>query len=97
VLAGTMGLAALALSGCSITDINNPVLRAGWPEGITPQATRMQHLWTWSIVAAMFVGIIVWGLVFWTMMFHRKRKSSPQFPRQTQYNVPLELVYTAIP
>jgi|GEM_PF-57403 len=92
-----MGLAALALSGCSITDINNPVLRAGWPEGITPQATRMQHLWTWSIVAAMLVGIIVWGLVFWTMLFHRKRKSSPEFPRQTQYNVPLELVYTAIP
>lgn len=80
-----------------MTDINNPVLRAGWPEGITPQATRMQHLWTWSIVAAMAMGILVWGLIFWTMLFHRKRANSPEFPRQTGYNVPLELAYTAFP
>lgn len=92
-----MGLAGLVLSGCSLTDINNPVLRAGWPEGVTPQATRMQHLWTWSIVAAMAMGILVWGLVFWTILFHRKRKNSPEFPRQTGYNVPLELAYTAFP
>nr|WP_242473825.1 cytochrome c oxidase subunit II [Tomitella biformata] len=80
-----------------MTDINNPVLRAGWPEGITPQATRMQHLWTWSIVAAMVMGLLVWGLVFWTILFHRKRANSPEFPRQTGYNVPLELAYTAFP
>lgn len=80
-----------------MTDINNPVLRAGWPEGITPQATRMQHLWTWSIVAAMAMGILVWGLIFWTILFHRKRANSPEFPRQTGYNVPLELAYTAFP
>lgn len=57
----------------------------------------MQHLWTWSIVAAMAMGILVWGLVFWTLLFHRKKKNSPEFPRQTGYNVPLELAYTAFP
>lgn len=57
----------------------------------------MQHLWTWSIVAAMAMGILVWALIFWTVLFHRKRKDSPEFPRQTGYNVPLELAYTAFP
>ncbi len=57
----------------------------------------MQHLWTWSIVAAMAMGILVWGLTFWTILFHRKRTNSPEFPRQTGYNVPLELAYTAFP
>src|SRR5699024_4747477 len=47
--------------------------------------------------AAMAMGLLVWGLVFWTLMFHRKKKNSPEFPRQTQYNVPLELAYTAFP
>lgn len=44
------------------------------------------------------MGILVWGgLTFWVVIFHRKKKNSPEFPRQTAYNVPLELVYTAAP
>ncbi len=35
--------------------------------------------------------------MFWTILFHRKKKNSPEFPRQTAYNVPLELLYTAAP
>nr|WP_182357586.1 cytochrome c oxidase subunit II [Tomitella gaofuii] len=96
-LAASLGLAGMALAGCSLTDIKNPILRAGWPDGVTPEAQRMRELWTWSIVAAMTMGLIVWGLVFWTLLFHRKKKNSPDFPRQTQYNVPLELAYTAAP
>lgn len=84
----------MLLSGCSI---DNPVLRFGWPSGITPQAERMRELWTWSVVAALFMGVIVWGLTFWVVIFHRKKKDSPEFPRQTAYNVPLELFYTAVP
>ena len=82
------------LSGCSI---DNSVLRFGWPSGVTDQAHRMRELWTWSVIAALFMGVIVWGLTFWTIIFHRKKKNSPEFPRQTAYNVPLELTYTAIP
>jgi cytochrome c oxidase subunit II len=84
----------MLLSGCSI---DNSVLRFGWPSGITPQAERMRELWTWSVIAALFMGVIVWGLTFWTVIFHRKKKDSPEFPRQTAYNVPLELFYTAVP
>jgi cytochrome c oxidase subunit 2 len=89
-----MGITVLLVSGCSI---DNPVLRFGWPTGITPQATRMRELWTWSVVAALAMGVLVWGLTFWTVAFHRKKPNSPEFPRQTGYNVPLELTYTAIP
>ncbi|NUS45916.1 MAG: cytochrome c oxidase subunit II [Mycobacteriaceae bacterium] len=84
----------LSVSGCS-TD--NVWLRFGWPSGVTPQAERMRNLWTWSVLAALAMGVLVWGLTFWTIAFHRKKKDSPEFPRQTGYNVPLELSYTAIP
>ncbi|MFD0000276.1 cytochrome c oxidase subunit II [Nocardia sp. NPDC127526] len=89
-----MGITAMLVSGCSI---DNPWLRFGWPSGITPQATRMRELWTWSVVAALAMGVLVWGLTFWTVAFHRKKPNSPEFPRQTGYNVPLELTYTAVP
>ncbi|WP_041450906.1 aa3-type cytochrome oxidase subunit II [Hoyosella subflava] len=93
-LAATLGFAAVLLSGCSI---DNAVLRFGWPSGVTPQAEMMRELWTWSVVAALVMGVLVWGLTFWTVAFHRKKKDSPDFPRQTAYNVPLELLYTAVP
>lgn len=93
-LAVSLGVTTMLVSGCSI---DNVWLRFGWPSGITPQATRMRELWTWSVVAALLMGVLVWGLTFWTIIFHRKKKGDPEFPRQTGYNVPLELTYTAIP
>ncbi len=93
-LAVSLGITVMAVSGCSI---DNPVLRFGWPSGVTPQATKMRELWTWSVIAALAMGVLVWGLTFWTIIFHRKKANSPEFPRQTAYNVPLELTYTAIP
>ncbi|MCK0092941.1 cytochrome c oxidase subunit II [Rhodococcus sp. HNM0563] len=92
-LAASLGIAALVLTGCS----SEEVLRFGWPEGVTPQAERMRELWTWSVLAALVMGILMWALMFWTIFFHRKKKNSPEFPRQTAYNVPLELLYTAAP
>lgn len=93
-LAVSLGMTAMLVSGCSI---DNPWLRFGWPSGVTPQATKMRELWTWSVIAALVMGVLVWGLTFWTIAFHRKRPDSPEFPRQTGYNVPLELSYTVVP
>jgi cytochrome c oxidase subunit 2 len=93
-LAVTLLVTMLSVSGCSI---DNVWLRFGWPSGVTPQATRMRELWTWSVLAALAMGVLVWGLTFWTVAFHRKKADSPEFPRQTGYNVPLELTYTAVP
>lgn len=88
---GLTGLVALSATGCSVDE----VLRFGWPSGITPQAERMRELWTWSAVAALAVGVVVWGLMLWPAVFHRKK--SDEMPKQTQYNLPLEIIYTGIP
>jgi cytochrome c oxidase subunit II len=92
-LAGSLALAGLALSGCSADDLP----RFGWPSGVGPQAKAMQHFWSWAFIAALVVGVLVWGLMFWTFAFHRKKKDSPLYPKQTKENLPLELVYTAVP
>lgn len=85
------GLVAFVSAGCSVHD----TFAFGWPEGVTPQAERMRSLWVWATLAALVVGAIVLGLILWTVAFHRKR--SDDIPRQTQYNLPLEIVYTVIP
>ncbi len=85
------GLLVAALSGCSTAE----VLRFGWPEGISEQATLMRQIWTGSSIAALVVGVIVWGLIFWACVFHRRK--SRELPKQTAYNLPLEIILTVIP
>nr|WP_017590847.1 cytochrome c oxidase subunit II [Nocardiopsis ganjiahuensis] len=65
------------------------------PEPITEQAERVISLWQGSWVAAFAVGILVWGLFIWTILFHRKR--SEQLPPQVRYNMPIEALYTVLP
>ncbi|MGH3909680.1 MAG: aa3-type cytochrome oxidase subunit II [Pseudonocardiaceae bacterium] len=88
---GLAGLVAFVSTGCSVHD----VLAFGWPEGVTEQAERMRSLWIWATLAALLVGALVLGLILWSVAFHGKR--SDDMPRQTQYNLPLEIVYTVIP
>jgi cytochrome c oxidase subunit 2 len=86
-------LGVLTLAGCSAPD--NAFWRFGWPNGITDQSQDMRTLWTWSVIVALIVGILVWGLIIWAVIRYRKR--SDELPRQTAYNLPLEIVYTIIP
>ncbi|MFW0787427.1 cytochrome c oxidase subunit II [Gordonia sp. CPCC 206044] len=88
-----LGIGALLMSGCDA----RTAMRFGWPAGVTPEATKMGDLWTWSVIAALVMGILVWALIFWTITFHRHKPGQDEFPRQTAYNVPLELTYTALP
>jgi cytochrome c oxidase subunit 2 len=94
-LVALTALIAPFTAGCSVED----VIRFGWPVGVTPQAEAMRHLWTWSGIAALVVGVITWGAMFWAMIFHRKRKNTDPgvVPRQTQYNLPVELIFTVVP
>ena len=91
--AGLLGLGSVLISGCSVADLP----RYGWPVGITPQATRMQEFWSASFTFALLVGVLVWGLMFWAFIVYRKRKNGPLYPKQTKENLPLELIYTAVP
>nr|WP_131098082.1 cytochrome c oxidase subunit II [Streptomonospora litoralis] len=65
------------------------------PEPITEQGHRVLTLWQGSWVAAFAVGILVWGLIVWSIIFHRKR--SEQLPPQVRYNMPIEALYTVLP
>ncbi|HEX3782981.1 MAG TPA: cytochrome c oxidase subunit II [Pseudonocardiaceae bacterium] len=94
-LIGLVTLVVFAASGCS----TDQVLHFGWPPSITPQGDKMRQFWMYAGFAALIVGVIVWGLMFWTIAFHRKRKNAPanELPRQFQDPGKLELVYTVIP
>jgi cytochrome c oxidase subunit 2 len=80
------------LSGCTP---DNEFWRWGWPSGITEQSQDVKELWIWSVIAALIVGVLVWGLIGWSMIKHRKK--GDELPRQTAYNLPLEIVYSIIP
>src|SRR6202008_670592 len=88
-----LGSSAVLLSGCSWSE----AIGLGWPEGITPEAHLNRELWIGSLIAALVVGVIVWGLIFWSAAFHRKKATDTELPRQFGYNMPLELVLTVTP
>ncbi|MGY5882255.1 aa3-type cytochrome oxidase subunit II [Modestobacter lacusdianchii] len=91
-VAGLGLLGALTLSGC---DVTGSWLSWGWPDGITDEAREMHQLWIGSTIAALVVGIAVWILIAYAAIRYRKR--GDELPRQTAYNLPLEVVYTVIP
>lgn len=84
----------LSLGACSSAGWDT-AFGFGWPDGITSQAVRIRTLWTWSMVAAAAVGILVWALIFWACIAYRRRDS--ELPRQTKYNLPIEALYTVVP
>jgi cytochrome c oxidase subunit 2 len=97
-VAGLGLLGALTLSGCALDDAAGSWLSWGWPEGITDEAHEMHRLWIGSTIAALVVGIAVWILIAYAAIRYRKRKGGDaELPRQTAYNLPLEIVYTIIP
>jgi cytochrome c oxidase subunit II len=88
---GVLALTTL-LAGCDAERFGH----FGWPgEGITPDAHRMYDLWVGSVVAALAVGVFVWGLIFWCVVRYRKR--GDELPAQTRYNMPMEVLYTVTP
>jgi len=91
---GAIACVLALTAGCSRAGVEDK-LRFGWPRGITIQGDRMRVLWTWSWVAALAVGVLVWGLMFWCMIVYRKRDD--ELPRQTKYNLPIEAIYTVVP
>jgi cytochrome c oxidase subunit 2 len=79
-------------AGCSKTAAwTNLGLRAPG----TTSARTIVNLWQGSWIAAMVVGVVVWALILWAIIFHRKR--SDRVPRQVRYNLPIEILYTVVP
>jgi cytochrome c oxidase subunit 2 len=89
----TLLLAAvlMATAGCQSTTFT----RLGLPVPVTKQGKVVVTLWQGSWIAALCVGVVVWGAILWAVIFHRKRTDEP--PRQVRYNLPIEIMYTVIP
>jgi cytochrome c oxidase subunit II len=81
----------LGLTGCT----NDTFTRLGFPDPITQQGKTVLTLWQGSWIAAFAVCALIWGLVLWAVIFHRKR--GDKLPPQARYNMPIEIMYTAVP
>ncbi len=79
------------LTGCSVDELRG----FGFEEGVTSVNDTSMGLWQGAWVAAGVVGLITLILILWPIVFHRKKNE--EFPKQTQYNVPVEVAYTVIP
>ncbi|PPK95305.1 cytochrome c oxidase subunit 2 [Kineococcus xinjiangensis] len=66
-------------------------------DGATNMTPRIQTLWNGSWIAALLVGLVVWGLTLWCVVAYRRRKGDPQLPPQVRYNMPIEILYTVLP
>jgi cytochrome c oxidase subunit 2 len=87
------GLVLATATGCSYKDYP----RLGFPSPATEQAPRILALWQGSWAAALATGVLVWGLILWSVIFHRRSRTKIEVPPQSRYNVPLEALYTIVP
>ena len=81
----------LTLTGCS------QVSGLGFPEGVSSVNDISLSLWQGAWIAGGVVGVITLVLILWPAIFHRAHASKGEFPKQSQYNIPVEVVYTVIP
>ena len=88
------GVLVVATGGCSYEG-PGAWSRLGFPQGISDNAQRVTHLWIGSWIAAMAVGVFVWGLILYAIIVYRRRGN--EMPAQTRYNMPIEVLYTVVP
>ncbi|MBI3428546.1 MAG: cytochrome c oxidase subunit II [Actinobacteria bacterium] len=80
--------ALVLLSGCSVSGL-------GFEKGVSSVNDTSLTLWQGAWITAGVVGLFTAGLIFWSAFFHRKKND--EFPKQTQYHIPIEVAYTIIP
>jgi cytochrome c oxidase subunit 2 len=93
--AGLLALPLIVvLTGCT------KEVERGWLPS-TPETTNhtdsIISLWNGSWIAALAVGVLVWGLMLWCVFAYRRRRDEVGYPAQVRYNIPLEIMYTIIP
>lgn len=86
---------ATVLAGCSLGRIENGFLPS--ERGTTDRTESIINHWNSAWIAALFIGVLVWGLIIWCVIVYRKRKNDNTLPVQLRYHIPLELMYTVVP
>src|ERR1700729_4405810 len=74
---GVLAVLLLCLAGGSP---NDTFTRFGFPNPVTSQGAITLSLWQGSWIAGLLVGAVVWGMILWSVIFHRKRGN--QLPPQ---------------
>ena len=90
-----LGVTMLVVAGCSEAD-QHQIRNLAMPDRASAQGPYTYDLWKWAWAAAMITGVIVWGLILYAVVKFRRR-SDDEVPRQTRYNLPLEVFYTIAP
>jgi cytochrome c oxidase subunit 2 len=91
-----MVLAGLVLLGACSTEDRDQIARLAMPEPATDRAEHVYELWHGGWIAALIVGVLVWGLILYAV-FKFRRRSDDEIPVQTRYNLPIEILYTVAP
>ncbi|MFI5034597.1 MAG: cytochrome c oxidase subunit II [Acidimicrobiales bacterium] len=81
-------LAALALAGCTVPSF-------GAKAGATKTAHSTFRLWQGFSIGAVVIGGLVIVLILWAVLAYRRR--GDEIPAQSQYHIPLEMIYTVVP
>jgi cytochrome c oxidase subunit 2 len=81
----------------AVRDLLPAVIQWGSPNGITTQDHNVQFLWSLTYYMAIPLGAIVVGLIVWCVVRYRERPGDEHIPRQVQYHIPLEALYTVVP
>ncbi|MDX3093603.1 cytochrome c oxidase subunit II [Streptomyces sp. ME01-24h] len=87
------GLVLATATGCTYEDFP----RLGMPSPVTKEAPIVLSLWQGSWAAALAVGVLVWGLIIWSVIFHRRSRTKVEVPPQIRYNMPIEALFTTVP
>lgn len=98
VMLGVAGLGTAVLTGCS-ADTMAQWQRWGLPEPASDRSHYIGNLWNGAWLASMVIGVFVWGLIGWVAFRYRRNKAAGRghAPRQSRYNLPLEILYTLVP
>jgi cytochrome c oxidase subunit 2 len=80
--------AALVLAGCKVPSF-------GAKKSVTETGQSTFHLWQGFSIAALIIGGFTFFLIVWAVLRYRRRDDA--IPKQTQYHIPLELLYTVLP
>jgi cytochrome c oxidase subunit 2 len=78
------------LAGCQLPSF-------GAYQGATKTANDTYKLWQGFSVAAIIIGGGTFLLILWAALRYRAKAKDTTIPKQTQYNIPLEIIYTILP
>jgi cytochrome c oxidase subunit 2 len=93
-LIGLPVLALLTLAGCSSESVGS-LKRLGLPQAASDRAPYIHDLWIGTWIAAGIIGVGMWVLIIYAAV--RFKTKHNEMPRQSRYNLPMEIFYTVAP